>query len=142
MKGLVPQQSRDTIYLMVKYHCICAVSKKPREGFEAIKDVDVSTGEEITKYIKRYDIEGIVQKIEWRDTKQQYQNRFMSWRIQIDANGVPVVLEIPWKSAPSDRFMKLAENIDFTKPVEFRAWKDTKGKTDKTGFAVFQEGQN
>lgn len=142
MKGLVAKQDTGTVYLMVKYHCICEVSKKPREGFDPITVPDMSTGEEITKYIRRYDLEGMITNIEWRDTKQQYETRFRSWRIHVDAAGTPVVLEIPWGSNPSDRFMKTAENINFSKPVEFRVWKDGKGKTDKTAFAIFQDGMN
>lgn len=142
MKGLVAKQDTGTVYLVVKYHCICEVSKRPREGFDPITVPDMSTGEEITKYIRRYDLEGMVKGIEWRDTKQQYETRFRSWRILVDAAGTPVVLEIPWGSNPSDRFMKTAENIDFSKPVEFRVWKDSKGKIDKTAFAIFQDGAN
>ena len=36
--------------------------------------------------------------------------------------------------------MKLAENIDFSQPVEFSAWQDT--KTDKTAFNVKQGGKS
>lgn len=144
MKGLVAKQSGDTVHLATKYYCICEISRKPREGFEAIKVPDISSGEEITKYIKRYDLEGIVTKIEWRDTKQEYEVRYQSWRIHVDANGTPVILEIKWKSAPSDRFMKVAENINFAKPVEFRAWQGRNQKTGKpqAAFAIFQDGNN
>jgi hypothetical protein len=36
--------------------------------------------------------------------------------------------------------MKLAENLNFNKPVEFSAWHDT--KDDKTAFVVKQNGQS
>ena len=36
--------------------------------------------------------------------------------------------------------MKLAENIDYTKPVEFRAWHDN--KSDSTAFFVGQKVEN
>lgn len=144
MKGLVPKQSSDTIYLETKYFSICEVSRKPREGFETIKVPDVSTGEEITKYIKRYDLEGLITKLEWRDTKDQYETRFRSWRVHVDAAGTPVVLEIKWKSGPCDRLMKTVENVDLSKPVEFRAWQGRNKKTGKpqAAFALFQDGQN
>lgn len=140
MRGYVQKQSDNGLRFIVKYHSICEVSRKEKEGFEEIKVQDVSSGEEITKYVRRYDaLEALVTKIEFRDTKQQYDTRFMSWLIHLtNAEGKPAVLEIPFKTNASDRFMKLAENINFTKPVEFRVWCDTSGKKDKTAFYVGQ----
>lgn len=142
MKGLGLHQEQATKYLAVKYNTICETSKQAREGFKEIKIVDKTTGDEITKYIRAYDfVEGMITGIEWRDTGRQYKTRFMSWKLSMDAAGIPVVLEIPLKSAAGDRFMKLAEQIDFAKPVEFRAWLDTSGDKDKTAFHVLQDGQ-
>lgn len=140
MRGFVEKTANNTLLLTVKYHSICEVSRKERNGFEMIKVPDISTGEEITKYVKRYDtIEAMVTNIEWRDTKQQYDTRFQSWRIHLrNADGDRAVLEIPFKTNACDRLMKLAENIDFSKPVEFRAWCDSSGKKDKTAFYVGQ----
>lgn len=141
--GYVQKQAAATLYFTVKYHSICEISRKPREGFEEIKVPDISTGEELTKFIRRYErIAAMITAIEWRDTKQQYVARFQSWEIHLlDEEGVPAVLRIPFRSNASDRFMKLAENLDFSKPVEFRAWKDTSGDKDKTAFRVMQDGQ-
>lgn len=140
MRGYVQKQSNNGLRFTVKYHSICEVSRKEKEGFEEIKITDVSTGEEITKYVRRYDaLDAFVTKIEFRDTKQQYETRFMSWLVHLtNAEGKPATLEIPFKTNASDRFMKLAENIDFARPVEFRAWCDTTGKKDKTAFYVGQ----
>lgn len=140
MKGYVQKQSTGTLWFNVKYHSICEISKQARDGFESIKVPDVSTGEEITKHIRRYDtIEAMITGIEWRDTKQQYVTRFQSWEVHLlNAEGVPAILKIPFKSNASDRFMKVAENIDFTRPVEFRAWCDTSGDKDKTAFYIGQ----
>lgn len=140
MRGYIQKQGPNGLRFTVKYHSICEVSRKEKDGFEEIKVPDVSTGEEITKYVRRYDtIEAMVTKIEFRDTKQQYETRFMSWLIHLrNAENQPAVLEIPFKTNASDRFMKLAENIDFARPVEFRAWCDTTGKKDKTAFYVGQ----
>lgn len=140
MRGYVQKQNSNGLRFSVKYHSICEISRKEREGFEEIKVPDISTGDEITKFIKRYDaLEALVTKIEFRDTKQQYDTRFMSWLIHlVNSEGKPAVLEIPFKTNASDRLMKLAENIDFARPVEFRAWCDTTGKKDKTAFYVGQ----
>lgn len=140
MRGYVQKTNNPTLHFTVKYHSICEISRKERDGFEMIKVPDISTGEEITKFVRRYDtIEAMITNIEWRDTKQQYDTRFQSWLIHLmNAEGTPAVLEIPFKTNACDRFMKLSENIDFTRPVEFRAWCDTSGKKDKTAFYVGQ----
>lgn len=140
MRGYVQKTTDNALRLTVKYDSICEVSKQARDGFEDIKVPDVSSGEELTKHIRRYDsIEAMITNVEWRDTKQEYAVRFQSWRIHLrNAEGKPAVLEIPFKSNASDRFMKLAENIDFSRPVEFRAWRDTKSEKAKTAFYVGQ----
>ena len=140
MRGYVQKKANNTLFFTVKYHSICEISKQAREGFESIKVPDVSTGEEITKHIRRYDtIEAMITGIEWRDTKQQYVTRFQSWEIHLlNSEGMAAVLKIPFKSNASDRFMKVAENIDFSRPVEFRAWCDTSGEKDKTAFYIGQ----
>lgn len=140
MRGYVQKTTDNALRLTVKYDSICEISKQAREGFEDIKVPDVSTGEELTKHIRRYDsIEALITNIEWRDTKQEYAVRFQSWRIHLrNAENQPAILEIPFKSNASDRFMKLAENIDFSRPVEFRAWRDTKSDKAKTAFYVGQ----
>lgn len=140
MRGYVQKTTNNTLYLNVKYHSICEIAKSARDGFEAIKVPDPSSGGEVTKHVRRYDtIEAFVTGIEFRDTKQQYTTRYLSWEIHlVNAQGEPAVLSIPFKSNASDRFMKVAENIDFTKPVEFRAWCDTSGEKDKTAFYIGQ----
>lgn len=140
MRGYVQKTVKNTLYFTVKYHSICEISKDLRDGFESIKVPDPSTGGEVVKHIKRYDtIEAFITAIEWRDTKKQYATRFMSWEVHLlNAEGVPAVLTIPFKSNASDRFMKVAENIDFMRPVEFRAWLDSHGEKEKTAFYIGQ----
>lgn len=140
MKGLVKKTASGTVFLLVKHGSLCEESKVAREGFEPVKVKNPRTEEEVTKYINRYSgVEGLINSIEFRDTGEQYEQRFTSWRITMDADGTPVVLELPFQSRFSSRFMKLAENIDYSRPVEFRAWHDT--REDKTAFYVAQEEQ-
>jgi hypothetical protein len=139
MKGLQEKSDDGGIFLVIKHGSVCEESKKEREGFNPITVVNPRTNESSVKYIKRYKgVEAMIKKIEWRDTGDQFDQRYMSWKIYMDANGTPCVLEIPFESRVSTRFMKLAENIDFSKPVEFRAWHDA--KQDNTAFYVGQGG--
>lgn len=139
MKGLVEKSEKDTVYLVVKHHSICQESKVERQGFEPVEVINPRSGETSVKFIKRYDtLEALVTKIEWRDTGDQYDQRYLSWRVHLDAAGTPCILEIPFKSRISSRFMKVAENLNFTQPVELRAWHDK--KTDSTAFFCGQGG--
>lgn len=139
MKGFQEKSDRGGIWFVVKHNTICQESKREREGFEPIEVRDPRNDQMMIKFIKRYEcLEAMVTRIEWRDVEYN-DRRYMSWRIHLDADGTPGVLELPFDSRVSGRFMRLAENIDFTKPVEFSAWKS---KDDTTAFAVKQDGQN
>jgi len=140
MKGLQEQSDTNAVFLTIKHHGIVQESKVAREDFKPVEVTNPRTGETFTKFIKRYKaVEALINKIEWRDTGQQYEQRYMGFKIYLDADGVPCVLDLPFESRQCTRFMKLAENIDYTKPVEFRAWHDK--QTDSTAFFVGQ-GQN
>lgn len=137
MKGLQERSSGNGIFLAIKHHGIVQESKRERDGFEPINIV-LRSGETITKYIKRYSgVEAMVKKIEWYD--REYDGRpYKGWKLYLDAAGTPCVLDIDFNSRQAGRFMKLAENLDFSKPVEFSAWHDT--KNDTTAFNVKQDG--
>lgn len=138
MKGL-QEKTDDGIFLVVKHGGIVQESKHPREGFAPIDVVNVRSGETTTKYIKRYKgVEALVKKIEWYDREFE-DTRFMGWKLVLDANGIACTLDLPFESRVGSRFMKLAENIDYSQPVEFSAWK---GPDDKTAFSVKQGGAN
>lgn len=140
MKGFQEHTESSGRFFVIKHNCICQESSKEKDGYEPIEVMNPQTRETSIKFIKRYDaLEAMITKIEWRDTGEQYEQRYMSWKIYLDADGEKGVLEIPFNSRVGDRFMKLAENLDFSKPVEFRAWRD---KEDKTAFVVKQDGKS
>lgn len=139
MKGLQEETDTGTVFLVVKNHSICEESKTERPGFNPIEVKNPKTGETFNKYHKRYkSVEALFCKIEWRDTQDKYETRFLSWRLHLNAAGTPCILEIPFDGRVSTRFMKLAENIDFTQPAEISAWYDA--KNEATAFNIRQDG--
>ena len=137
MKGFQERSEGSGKFFVIKHNTICEESSKEQPGFKPVEVMNPSTGEVVHKFIKPYAaLEAMVTRIEWRDTEDRYEQRYMSWKIHLDADGQKGVLEIPFESRTSSRFMKLAENIDFRRPVEFRAWKDQ--KTEGTAFYVGQ----
>lgn len=138
MKGL-QEKTDDGIFLVIKHGGIVQESKNAREGFVPIEVPNVRTGEKVIKYIKRYKgVEALIKKIDWYDREYE-DTRFMGWKLLLDANGVACTLTLPFESQVGSRFMKLAENIDYSQPVEFSAWKSP---DDKTALSVKQNGEN
>lgn len=126
-------------FLVVKHHSIVLESKEPQEGYEEVHPTNPKTGEVTTKYIKRFAaVEGVIRRIEWYDTKDNYATRFLGIKIHLRDGGEYYQLDLPFNSRAYDTFTKLMENIDYTKPVEFSAWHDR--KEDRTAFAVKQDG--
>jgi hypothetical protein len=141
MKGFQEQTQGEGTFFVIKHNSIVQESKTERPGFEQIKVTNPRTNQEITKYIKRYKVlEALVRKIEWYDTEQKYEQRYIGWKLHLDTGEKKGVLDIPFDSRVCSRFMNLAENLDFTQPVEFSAWRDA--STDSTAFAVKQNDQS
>lgn len=138
MKGL-QERGEGGIFLHIKHGTICEESKTPKEKFVAIEVTNPRSGVSSTKYIKPYKlVEAMIKRIDWYE--REYDGTpFMGWKIVLDADGTACTLDLPLQSQTATRFMKLAENIDFTKPVEFSAWKTPE---DKTALSVKQEGNN
>ncbi|MDT5061492.1 MAG: hypothetical protein QOH63_1951 [Acidobacteriota bacterium] len=140
MKGLQEQTSAGTTFLVVKHNSICTESKTEREGYQPITVEHPRSKEKIAKFIKRYkSVEALVCKIEWY-AREHEGTHYKGWKLYLDAAGVPCVLDLPFNSRAGNRFMKLAENLDFTQPIEFSAWYDAKG--DATAFNVKQGGES
>lgn len=137
--GLKEKTVSDKKYLMVKHHSIILESKTPVDGWEEIKVENPQTKEIKSKWIRRWAaLEGMIKKLEWYDTGNQYKDRFMGLKIHIADAGEYFQLDLPFNTRPYDSFVKLAENIDYTQPVEFSVWYDKKQET--TAFAVRQNG--
>lgn len=129
----------DGNFLVVKHHSLVFESKEPKDGYDAVEVKNPKTGEFITKYIKRFEaVDGMIKRIEWYDSKDAYATRYMGIKIHITDKGQYFQLDLPYNSRPYDSFTKLAENIDYEKPVEFSVWHDK--KQDSTAFAVRQDG--
>jgi hypothetical protein len=136
MKGL-QEKTNDGIFLHIKHGTICEESKTPKEKFVPVEVTNPRSGQVSTKYIKPYKlVEAMIKRIEWYE--REYDGTpFMGWKLVLDADGVICTLDLPLQSQTATRFMKLAENLDFSVPVEFSAWKTA---DDKTALSVKQNG--
>jgi hypothetical protein len=126
----------------IKRGALCLESSEEREGFEHIKDeVD---GVPFEKWVQKFGSldNSMITDIKWYDTEDQYDTRFQGLKIHIHTTDTDedFLLDLPFAGKAYDAFTKLAENIDFTKPVEFLAYPD-KENPKSTVFNVKQDGQ-
>ncbi|HNC58899.1 MAG TPA: hypothetical protein PLP33_25970 [Leptospiraceae bacterium] len=134
----------STKYLKIADFSICEKYSTEQPGWAVLKTKD-STGKEYTSWIKRYrGVEGIITGIEFvtRILPGTNGTKVSSWKITLSDNGEKYSLDIPSTSPAASRFVKLAENIDPTQPVEISAWKDTSEAKPKLAFMVKQNGAN
>lgn len=141
MAGLVERNKGNTIWLQIIDRNICQRSNKPVEGWEEYKSEKATS----PSWIKRYrSIEdAYITNISWFERKLPNSDTILvGWNVRFEVEGQSLVLQLPTNQTCS-RFMKLADNIDFTQPVTISVWKskDDDGK-DQTALSVKQNGAN
>lgn len=124
-------------FLKIKHGCICQESKTEKEGYKKVEGV-LRDGTPWKKWIRPYKaVSGYIDKIERYDREHEGR-KFRGWNITINDGENQYFLDIPFDSKVNSRWMKLAEAIDYTKPVRFSAWTDK--KTDSTAINLQQDG--
>ena len=124
----------------MKHGGLCLESKEEREGYEEIPVFNPSTGKEQPKWVKKFrNLDGMVTDLEWFDTEEKYETRFIGLKIHIQDGDETFALDLPYDKRPFDTFTKIVENIDFSKPVTFSAWPDK--EKGGTVFGAKQDGE-
>lgn len=126
--------------LVVQRGALCLKSDTPIDGYEKVEG-ETSDGNPYVKYVKKFGaLDGMVTGINWYDTEDQYDTRFQGIKITIEDDTEHFLLDLPYASKAYDAFTRFADNIDFTKTVEFVAYPDRERK-DSTVFNAKQDGQ-
>lgn len=135
--GLEEYGEGNGTFLKIKHGCICQESKTEREGYKKVEGV-LKDGTPWKKWIRPYKaVSGYIDKIERYD-REHDGRKFRGWSISINDGENLYQLDIPFDSKVNSRWMKLAEAIDYNKPVRFSAWTDK--KTDSTAINLQQDG--
>lgn len=135
--GLEDYGEGNGIWLKIKHGHICQESKTEKEGYKKVEGF-LQDGTPWKKWIRPYKaVSGYVDKIEPYD-REHNGRKFRGWDIVINDGDSEFHLDIPFDSRVNSRWMKVAEMIDYSKPVRFSAWHDT--KSDSTAFNVQQDG--
>lgn len=132
-----------TRYLEIKDFSICEKSRQEREGWEYL-ETESSDGTKYDNWIKRYkSVDGLITGIEYTTrTLPGTTTNLSSWKILLKDGAERYSFNIPSTSQAASRFVKLAENLDPTQPVEISAWKDNSDAKPKLAFMVKQNGVN
>jgi hypothetical protein len=146
--ALHERQESNGTFLVVKKGGICIEHKDPeneteRQQLEAegwIRDEGEVDGVPYLKFIKRFSsVDGKITDITWY-TRETRIGTTRGFHIRIKDNGENYTLDLPFGKRQFDYFTKVAENIDFSKPVEVVAWPDRENPK-QTAFAIKQDGK-
>lgn len=136
--GLEDYGEGNGVFLKIKHGHICQESKTEKEGWKKVEGV-LQDGTPWRKWIRPYKaVSGFVDKIERYDRESEGR-KYRGWDITLNDNGEIYRLDIPFGGVRvNSRWMKVAESIDYHKPVRFSAWTDK--KTDSTALNIQQDG--
>lgn len=124
-------------YLKLKHGYLCQESKTEKEGWKKVEgEFD---GTPYKKWIRPYKaVNGYIDKIE-RYEREFSGRKIRGWNITINDGEGHYILDIPFASVKvNSRWMKLAESIDYNKPVRISGWLDR--KTDSMAINIQQDG--
>ncbi len=144
--GLTKRESGNRIYLEVKFYSLWRGIKKKVAGCEEIETTNPKTGAKVVKWGYSFnDVKGRVTKLEKYDTGTQYATRYFGFKLHMVDGPETFVLDMPYKSQILKRFLRLAHNIDWAKPLSITVFKgkkkdgDRKGNSEETGVWFRQD---
>lgn len=132
------------IYFNVFDGTLCQKTKEARDGWEGpIKTINPQDKSDVFTYVMRYD--SLVGRIiDVNKYKKEFDNggKTSGFNITIMAGSKRGILQLTWIEHTLKRFLKVAPNIDFEKPIRISVW-PTKTAKGKTKAAVsFKQGDD
>ena len=144
--GLTRREDGNRIYLEVKHYALWRSIKKQVEGCDVVETTNPKTSAKVVKYGYKFnDLKGYVTKLEKYDTGSQYATRYFGFKMHIVDGPETFILDLPYKSQILKRFLRLAHNIDWSKPLSITVFKgkkkegDRKGNSEETGVWFRQD---
>ena len=141
--ALERQSDSNVTFLQVKHFALWKEIKRPVEGCETIDVTNPKTKEVIKKHGYKFrTLSGRAVKLVTYDTGTKYATRYFGFKLHISDGGEVYQLDMPYQSQILRRFLRVARNIDFSKPFAISVFKG-KGSDGKeeTGIWFQQAGQ-
>jgi hypothetical protein len=141
--GLTKQSESKAVYLAIKDYSIWRELKQRVDGCEEITVTNPKTKEVLTKYGYHYrDLEGYVVKLEKYDTAAKFTTRYFGFKLHLIEGADTFVLDLPYTSQVLRRLLRIAPNVDWSRPLQLTVFRGKKGKKgdDETGIWFRQGG--
>ena len=141
VEGFIKKTKSDTVYFRVFDGSICQTSKEAREGWEGpIETTNPQDKTPVYTYIDRYD-QVVARIVDVNKYQKTFDNggKVSGFELTLLAGPRRAIFRLKWIEPVLKRFLKVAENIDFNKPVRISVFSTI--KNGKKGTAVsFQQG--
>lgn len=111
-------------------------------GYEPTPVFNPSTQQTITKHVQRFDgVEGLVIDAEWYDRTDNGGTRYVGYVLTVDIGEEVILLDFPYPKSSFRTLVRHGANINWSKPVEFSAWKSkTPNGKDACAVCFWQVG--
>lgn len=142
---LQEQSATNIKYLSIFQGYLTESTKTEREGFKRVETENPSTKETVVKFIKQY--KALTAKIVSIEYNKVAVNgtTLTSWNLYLtdrEDGEINYRLQLSANQNAAQRFLKMADNIDFSEPIEISAWLAVEEGKKKTAFVIKQNGQN
>lgn len=138
--GLTKQTESKAVFLAVKHFCLWQETKTALAGTVAETVTNPETDEVLTKHGFKWEkVEGRAIKLE-QYSREHGKKRYTGFKLHLQDGADLFVLDMPYQSTFLRKFLKLAPNVDWTKPLMLSVFKG-KDKDGKPETAMwFQQG--
>ena len=140
--SLTKRSENQAVFLEAKHYCLWRAIKTHVAGCETVQANNPRTGTAVAKFGYRYDtVSGIVTKLVKYDTEKKYSTRYFGFKLYLVDGAETYVIDMPYHGQLLRRFLRVAHNVDWSKPFSITVFKGKKnaGEVEPTGV-WFQQG--
>lgn len=138
--GLQRQTDSNAVFLAVKHFALWQEIKQPREGSVSEQVTNPETKEVLTKHGFKYkSVEGRAIKLE-QYRRDHGRKVYVGYKLHLQDGADLFVLDMPYQSTFLRKFLKIAPNVNWEKPLSITVFKG-KDKDGEPETAIwFQQG--
>lgn len=124
--GLGKKNENAAVFLAAKHNCLWQEVKRPVEGSVAVEVTNPRTKEVLIKHGFAFEyVEGNVVKVEKYDRRHNG-TRYFGFKMTFVDGADTFVLDLPYASQVLRRLLKIAPNVDWSRPLKLNVFKGKK----------------
>lgn len=125
--ALTKRSESNTVFLQAKHYCLWQELKSQVDGCEAVQVKNPKTDAVSTKYGYKFNtVSGLATGLVKYDTEKKYPTRFFGFKLHLRDGDDAYVLDMPYQSQLLRRFLRVAPNVDWNKPLSITIFKGKK----------------